>query len=398
MKVTLRFKGQISVLLIAFFFVFICSPVTVLISADNSLAQKFMNILKIMMFSLGIIYHIHARVRSKMTWYVVIYACIYMLSTLGNGGNLLSAVNFFISLLSVYLWTEFFVCKYPAAFFDTYLAYIFFMAGVNLLTTFCFPDGLLVNQSSGYAIRLIGIDNSLGSILYPAIIISYLQYSRGEIKKRCVDLFLIVVIVTEVFVFSATSIIGLIPILWGYYLLNKKKQTTALKIGFWKIIIIYIITFFFVNVTLSNSALMLFVSRIFDKSLNFSGRTFVWQKTLDIISHKFPLLGFGYYNKELIQTAYFSPANTHSFLFELILTGGFIGTVLFFYMFYVTYKKALQYSSKSRELVNCFLCYLGTILVMGIAEASSLYLASFMFLAIFYHSDQLQKNTLCDNG
>lgn len=388
MRITVKYKEQISLLMIVFFFVFICSPITFLVSADNLWAQKVLNGSKIIMFVLGVIYHMHANLHTKMAGYVVTFACIYIVSTLLNHGELMSAFNFCISFLSVYLWTEFFMCKYPNVFFDTYMAYMFFMATINLLTIFCFPDGLLVNQSSGYAVRLIGIDNSLGSLLYPAVIISYLQYYRGIITKKRVNLFLIIVLITEALVFSATSIIGLIPILWGYYLLDKRKSR-MLEFDFWKIVIAYIVIFFGVNVTLSNSSLILFVAQIFNKSVNFSGRMLIWNKVVNLISNKFLLFGFGAYNTELIRTSYFIPANTHSFLFELIITSGLIGAVLFFFMLYVSYKRALQYSSKNRELVRCFLCYLGTILVMGIAEASSLYLASFMFLAIFYHSDQL---------
>ena len=123
--------------------------------------------------------------------------------------------------------------------------------------------------------------------------------------------------------------------------------------------------------------------------MNFSGRTYIWEKAIEIISKKMPWIGYGAYNKELLRTIYFLPANCHSFLFELIIDVGIIGTVLFLYMFFRAYKRTTKLGTCGKGLVNCLICYFAIVLSMGIAEATSLYLANFMFLAMFYHSNMI---------
>lgn len=387
LKIGLR--KQVLILLIAFLFVFLCSPLSFLIAADNAGAQSFFNLAKVMLFTLGIIYNAKAKVYCKMTLYVISYNIIYILSTLYNDGNLRTALNVSIGILGVYFWTEFFICKMPNKFLRAFLNYMVIMIVANLVTIILFPSGLSTNLNNGYAVRLIGIDNSLASILYPTVIVSYIQYYRGWITKKRVKILVAVVVITELLVLSATSIIGLIPILWGCHLLTKKNRNVKFDFNLKAIVLAYFIAFYFINISLSNSVVMTFVANIFHKSINFSGRTYIWARILEIFKNGVPLLGYGAYDKELLRTIYFLPANCHSFLFEILIDTGICGFVLYGYMFFATYKKAMRYSSNDGELSRCLLCYLAVILAMGIAEATSTYLANFVFLAIFYHSDKI---------
>lgn len=390
----IKLNRQAPLLLIAFIFVFMCSPLSFLIAADNTSVQSFFNVAKIVLFVLGFIYVVKARVYSKMTLCIFGYVSIYILSTILNNGNLRTAFNICIGILGVYLWSEFFICKMPNMFLRTYLNYMFIMIVANLVTTILFPMGLSLNKYNGYEVRLIGIDNSLASMLYPTVIISYLQYYRKKIDKSRVKTLLAIVIATEFLVFSATSIIGLIPILWGFYVLNGKEHDLKFDLNLKKIILFYFAAFYFINVSLSNSIVTTFIANVFHKSVNFSGRTYIWEKSLEIISSRILWVGYGAYDKELLRTMYFLPANCHSFLFELIIDVGISGLLLFGYMCFLAYKRALRYCSKNRGIVRCLLCYLMTILTMGIAEATSVYLANFMFLAIFYHSNMIKEEEI----
>lgn len=383
-------RKQISILLIAFLFVFLCSPFSFLLAADNAGAQFSFNLAKVILFILSIIYNVKVRVYCKMTLYVISYNIIYILSTLYSDGNLQTALNVSIGILGVYLWTEFFICIMPNEFLRVFLNYMVIMIAANLVTIIVFPSGLSTNLNNGYEVRLIGIDNSLASILYPTVIVSYIQYYRGWISKKKVKTLVIAIVITELLVLSATSLIGLIPILWGCHLLTQKNRKINFDFNLMTIVLTYLVVFYFVNVSLSNSAVMMFIANIFHKSISFSGRTYIWARILEILKSNVPLLGYGAYNKELLRTIYFLPANCHSFLFEILIDVGICGLVLFGYMFFAAYKKAIRYSSNNGELSRCLLCYLAVILAMGIAEATSTYLANFMFLAIFYHSDKME--------
>lgn len=385
----IRRNRQRQLLIITFIFVFLCSPLSFLVAADVAAVQYFFNIAKVLLFILGVLYLVKARIFNRMTFAMFVYVGFYILSTIINNGSIYTAFNVSIGFLGVYIWTEYFICKMPELYLKTFLKYMSAMIIANLVTIILFPNGLSINEYNSYVVRLIGIDNSLASILYPTVILSYVQFYRGKIKYSAVKLLLVAVCITEFLVLSATSIIGLIPLLWGFYAVRSAGKNNRIELDLKKVVLIYLLAFYFVNISLSNSNITNFIANIFHKSLNFSGRTYIWEKAIEIISRKMPWIGYGAYNKELLRTIYFLPANCHSFLFELIISVGIIGTVLFLYMFFIAYKRTTKLGTCGKGLVSCLICYFAIVLSMGIAEATSLYLANFMFLAMFYHSNMI---------
>lgn len=180
--------------------------------------------------------------------------------------------------------------------------------------------------------------NHLGRAMVIFAIVSFclLHYTRSKKYYLGIALAFFLIIFSK----SATAILILLALLtFGYYLRSLKGNINAvyLKIIVFLVLVVSATIFF-----ISNYA---FIFAILDKDPTLTGRTFLWQKLMDMVNQS-PLLGYGYGSFWLGDTGPSSiiwrqvgwePPQAHNGFIDLMLDLGYVGLLVFLYIFLSSY-------------------------------------------------------------
>lgn len=122
--------------------------------------------------------------------------------------------------------------------------------------------------------------------------------------------------------FTATAIVSIaVIVLW----ISFNKFTKESSYRKYSIAIIFIIIFeFFIVLTSNAKWLMTFITTFFNKTITFSGRTFLWSRTYELILQK-PILGYGLKDSEELILLIGNGSGSHNYYLDLLFRSGLIG-------------------------------------------------------------------------
>ena len=152
------------------------------------------------------------------------------------------------------------------------------------------------------------------------------------------------------------------------------------------IIIGYIILLFVI--VLGQAGFLGAVARFFGKDLTFSGRVFVWSKTIAAILQK-PILGHGhiegtYYLRSLIGTV-----NPHNTILGALFYGGIVLTVLYLWFYVELFNRCS--TLKHKDDIFLSQVFLIALLIKTLVEDISTNQQAFFFLFVVYLFIQSKK-------
>lgn len=348
------------------------------------------NIIRALALILGFIIILIKRQVLPITLIVILFYCIYGLSTILNNGELVGLLSDSILIIGFVMWVELLLKNFPIKtlqilnFIFTSLVYI------NIIFFFIFPEGYNNYYSStGLLVTryFLGVYNQFAAYLIPAVVISVI-YSLVRYNKIIFStkVLIISVLFTFVYFWSATSIIGISLII--LYLIFIHKGLLHHFINYKTISIIFI-TLFIVIVFMNNLSIFSFIIEdILNKDLTLSTRTRIWDIAIEMISDSF-LLGYGYLEGgRYIYLAQNIERNAHNMFLQIFLQAGLLGFSSFVLMIIILFKKVTKY--KSNKIVKFILFSLFTSSVMMLSEVYSL---RFLYLIILIgiYSPQIIK-------
>ena len=254
------------------------------------------------------------------------------------------------------------------------------MLVLNTISCFVFKNGILRSET-GYPVYYLGTRNSMGAVITYLIVVMLIHddffYHKIEHKTKGIC---IIGALGSIILWSATTIIAFAIILIYVMSRNNKLIESVLnKIDIWIAYLIGLIGFFVINVFRLQEMFSFFIESVLRRNVNFTARTYIWDKDLELIKEN-PIFGYGQYDKKLIMTAYFQPENAHNFFFELLLMGGIIGFIIFTTVI-------IKSSSQLRKLTNKSIaqwisCYFLVIMITGIAESTILNFGIYAILSL----------------
>lgn len=319
---------------------------------------------------------------SKINIYIIIMLVILFFSSLINGTDILFCLKDIIKIFGLSLLTEYGI-KYDknnfiksASFFLSILVYI------NLISIIKYPIGLYMNKTGYIENWFLGYKNTHILYILPGILFNFLNgYNKKNQLTIYNYIFFIISFISTLLVNNGTGIIGLFIIL--LFLLFSKYISKVNIINIKNIIIAYIFLFFGIIIFRLQNIFKFLIVDILHKDLTFTGRTYIWDKAIKMISSK-PLLGYGNVSFEYNKIIY----STHNMVLGVLHKTGIIGLFLFLCMMFVTIKE-LYFTRK--ENVSKLLCvFLIVYLIMMLTESYSFKL--FFFILVICYNIKLLIN------
>lgn len=293
-------------------------------------------------------------------------------------GGIMMVVRFLILTITV----QFVINQNFMAFLKaTYrFSQIYFV--LNTVSCFLFSNGLVNDSSLRYPVYFLGTRNSMGSIIITLMVLNilYSQLLYGKINKKTLILNMIAAI-APIYLLSATSIIGISFVIifelidnvaWIQAFINKLKMIHIYFVG--------IALFLIFEILRLQEIFSFIIQGIFHKTITMSARTYIWDKSIELIRQK-SILGYGIYDNSILDVKYFVPDNTHSFFFEVMMTGGIIGLFLISLIFIILSNEK-RIKSEFIKSYYWIKCYMLIIMIMGTSEATNLYYGFFVFIII----------------
>ncbi len=218
----------------------------------------------------------------------------------------------------------------------------------------------------------LGYDNGFIILILPLLCYNLILYAANR-KKRYL-IYIIICILSEVIIFSASSMIALGLFLLLYFLGNS-KYLKCIIYNPWSSILGCFGAFLLLVICRFLTFINKIVNFLFHKTLS-GARNRLWETGLERVKQKF-LFGYGFGKVELVG-GYNAP---HQMVLEWLLQGGIVEIIIYTILLF----NVLSALRKKIEYRNAIIIYNGVIsfLVAYIAESYSTYAYYWIFLSLF---------------
>ena len=287
-------------------------------------------------FSLGLMVYkiLNGKIRKENGFPMLILVVEYLIlvvSTYANNGELITTINTSIKKLCFFLVIgkaiadKEEITSLLSAIRDITVA----LFAINIISEIMFPKGIPgLSVSDMTPHFFLGNVNKVIRVVFPGLCASVLLSNIQNRKiSKAILFFYIGFIYQSLFRYtSATTIIALaVLVLWFVFsgFINEHIRTIYIAVCG---VVAYIE--FSLVVLSSNAFLTNFLTSVFGKTISFSGRTFIWARTLLQIVNK-PLFGYGVQNAERMQYMILNPFSAHNYFLDLSLQRGIVGMAIF---------------------------------------------------------------------
>lgn len=316
-----------------------------------------------------ILFHtIYYKKISKLIIIYIVFIFIMFLSTVINKGDFQEYYRIFLSPLMICLYMDYMIQNKPSTLLKGLYYFFGIYATLNMVSFLLYPKGLYVNMFNSPDCWFLGRDNSSALMMLFAMGITFIYATCVHKKITSGFLFInLIIYLFYVFVWSGTAVIGLsIMILLEIWLLVggkiNKKITMMLCCWLGFSANIAVVVFHVQN---------LFKGLIVDvlgKSLDLSGRTYLWEHVFQLIQSKF-WLGYGI-EQTFVKTARLGRAwagTAHNFFLNIFYQGGCLAFLLLILLIYIA---ALNFDKNFQTVKAVIIPVLIFIMmIMFIAEA-----------------------------
>lgn len=265
---------------------------------------------------------------------------------------------------------------------------------LNIITFIIYPNGMytMYGSNGSFYSNLVWILGGKNGYFYYIFFALFLYIVKGTKEVNCKKnnsllyrLFFLLIIISNILISrSATLIVGTTIV--SICFLNYKTNFIKGKVITNYLIFIFFLMFIFISIGNEDSILNNIVSEITGKTPSFSGRTYIWERTIEAIKNNW-LFGYGIENP-LKTVEKIRQSTSHNKYLWIIYRGGVIATLVFCYLLYSVYKN-LRHSSIHNKKNSLFLCMFITLCVLWHVEVYDNNPLIFGFLLLCYYIDNL---------
>lgn len=296
--------------------------------------------------------------RKKISLYCILFIifqfCFVFSTYLNkNYGDLQNSIYLFVNNCSLFLLGEYFIKK-DVNIFLKYLSILFgIFIIINIITMFIYyPNGMYTDILGDPNYYFLEHDN--GSFYYalPTILLFVLYNIRkyNKINFLCYG-FIIINIIGYLYVWSTMAFSCLIFLLIVLLLFNNKIVKKIISSNIPEIIILsLLIGIVFFNIQNKFQDLL---SNIFKKDVTLSGRTKLWEKSIEVINNN-KLIGYGQEYLD-IRMKRFGISHVHNIVLQILYNGGIVAMSFFSVLILKIRNNFKKYSSeKISQLLKIF--------------------------------------------
>ncbi len=264
------------------------------------------------------------------------------LSTVLYSGSISSLFINFLTIGSIAFLVNY-GCRRDGLMFCKCMGTVFFIyAIINLSIVFLSGDIISSIYNSVNYQWFLGHRNGLIKILLPGVAFVCLpdivQHNRLKLSSW---IYIILMCITIIIGFSSTSIIALA--LFGLCIFADLKEWKIARIASPLFAIGINIVFFILFVVLRVQYMFSnLIVGIFGKTLEFTGRTYLWDRLLlSIVKH--PILGQGIQSSQTMQALLnYSNSSSHNLMLDYLYQGGILCLAVFFMLVILSAKKSIK--------------------------------------------------------
>lgn len=260
---------------------------------------------------------------STILLFIVLFWAVYIFSTIINKGSIITSIRPLLMTFSICSFYELYIKtskKYDII--KDAKNYFAVLLYINLITILIFPEGLYYanNENAHY---FLGHKNNSIEYIIPAVCFSLIY---DEIKKRKVSINSKVLIacslITVILTWSANAIIATTFMFVTLFL--QTKNIIEKIINCTNFFIAYIASFFLIIIFRMQYIFAWLIEDILHKSLDFTYRTYIWDKALKWISES-PVIGYGFEDPGLKVLKIGHPNSAHNYILDYLYMGGYLG-------------------------------------------------------------------------
>lgn len=317
-----------------------------------------------------------------------IYYIALLIPTIINNSNILGVIREMICNLTTILILNSLSKEQFKEKLNKLVLVLEILTFLNLIIILISPEGL---YNIGYARKYFLFDHVNIAIRYllPGccleMIRSYLE--SNKIDKRCA-FYLSSVILTLILTTPVTGIIGFIAFILAFLLTKKVNLIRKIIQPFNSVLGAGTVSFLIIVVKIQ-IYFSSFIENVLHKDITFTGRTEIWQRTIDLISNNF-LIGYGRLSIE-DRINILNASSPHNQFLVIMFEGGILLLILTFIgMFYIT--KKLK-KCRNKEISAILLSTIFSYSIMWITEPFS-YTGTTLMLIVWllaYRSYKLFK-------
>lgn len=264
---------------------------------------------------------------------------------------------------------------------------------LNLLSMLAYPQGMYIREGAPQIDNYLwGNRNGTYVLALPAIISSLLLDDMKGRKIGIATTALIAISIFEVtYRYSAASTGMLILFLIGFALIQSKVVRNILNI--YTYCLLYAVSYFAIVVVRIQDRFAWLLQDIFDRSVALSGRVYIWDRIIELMSEGNSAFGYGLYSNQYLLAINPQYANAHNMILDVWFCGGFVALACFVLMFLIV-SRQLYFARKTRSGAIIALG-IGCFMLVGLVEKTScesLYLL--LALGYMYGSQYRLANTV----
>lgn len=361
---------KINIKIVAFIIIFI-SIIEPDYFSSISIIHNYYLIMRVITLFIAILYFILRKIFPTYTFLITVYFIIYGFSTYMNNGEMIEIIAYASSVINITIWLEL-TLKYHTyqGLYSLNFVYSLYVY-INFIFNFLIPDGYTQSISSTGNIvsrYFLGVENQFAATLIPAIIINliynYMKYNRLRLNSY---ILIGVVTFTFFYIWSATSILGIMLILIYLVFINRKIINKI--INKYTIIITAITIYVMIVILRSVEYFAFIIEGLLNKDLTLSTRTLLWDRAFSYIADS-PIIGYGYLSSgRYLQVTITRFMDSHNTVLQLLLQHGLLGMFIIVILIILFFKKTSLY--KNNKIIKLILYSLFVSTTMMLTEVYS---------------------------
>ena len=362
-----KYQAEINFLLLLSFFV---PP-----SVDDCvpIAAKAITVVQVISLIAAAFLFISRRIGINLLFVAIaVYQGYLCMVTVLNGGNAFGIASSTARVLALYalLWWG---ITHNAGRVIHYLRIYFLLLAISMLvTTIIKPEGLYLASSAATEagnnpnnVRyLLGHKNNVLMFMFPGLLSSAVYWLRSRSKIDCM-VFSVMLAATGLSVIaidSATSLVVCVLVACAAVLaqFNPVKSSNPFIWLCGALISDIAIT------VVKIQELIPFVTKVFHRTVTFSGRTAIWDKTIELIMQR-PLFGYGYEMESVTKSRL--PGDSFTSSHNIYLTAGYYGGIIGIVLLLSCIVISMNCLRTLRSSSACFIkLFIVVVLIEGIFE------------------------------
>lgn len=333
-------------------------------------------------------------------WTLIIYDILIFISTIINKGDVVESISRGLALLAPFLIVQYYIeyfsiKKISMPFIVCFLSYTFITCIQLIVIPFrifrihglrdYYPE--LLKDVRG-SLFILGDHKRFVYILLPMLVfvlLSNLPNYKTLSSRIAFGIAIIPAFFSVTYSWGVSAMLVLMAFVCLLVFLERKSWIKLIdKLNIWIIYIVVLV----VNISLLYSPILNSLGwffALFGKSTNLSGRTYIWNNTIEYIV-KSPIWGYGI-NDEFTKDIIYGFVHAHNLLLDTIYKGGIILVAVFLLLNVLTGIKLYQ----NRELMQAKIITIGltVFFVLSLTDTTD-YNMLFLLYALGYSVDKLK--------